>query len=216
MKTKPVLMVLLLGGAVGAGFFVIPPLLRVSPAASSAQSFQAVEAVPLVLLDKSVYRKEQERAHLDQSGYLGTFRHLENGSSVTFDANIYLGPGRFSMKTDEATKFSVMWILGNGPRKSEFPSGRRLGLYQTTTLGLNPEEANEYFGGRPRHHGVVVIGAGEIIQLSVFGPHEAEPRPPNRFRWPKWIDDPEWENHLELIVAGGAGEDCGTTPARDR
>lgn len=50
---------------------------------------------------------------------------------------------------------------------------------------------------------MVVIGAGEIIQLSVFGPHEAEPRPPNRFRWPKWIDDPDWAPHLELIVREG-------------
>lgn len=133
MKTKPVLMVLLLGGAVGAGFFVIQPLLRVSPATSSAEPFHEVEAVPQVLLDKDIYRKEQECITPDQSEYSGTFRHLANGCEVTFEANIYLGPGRFTMKTDEATKFSVMWILGNGPRKSEFPSGRGAGLYQSTT-----------------------------------------------------------------------------------
>ena len=168
---------------------------------ASEKPFQAKEAVPLVLQDKTLYRQEREHIIRDQSKYHGVFRHLENGSSVSFDANIFTGPGRFTMKTD---KFSLMMVLPNSilPR-NEFPSGRLAGLYQSTTLGLTPEEANEHFGGRPKHHTVVVLGAGEIIQLSVFGPPEAEPRPPNRFRWPKWIDDPAWADHLELIVREG-------------
>ena len=187
----------------GAAAFLLSRFGTPELTVASEKPYQAKEAVPLVLQDKTLYRQEREHIIPDQSKYYGVFRHLENGSSVSFDANLYKGPWRFTMKTDEATKFSVMWILGNGPRKNAFPSGRRAGLYQATTLGLTSQEANEYFGGRPRHHGVVVIGAGEIIQLSAFGPPEAEPRPPNRFRWPKWIDDPAWTHHLELIVREG-------------